>query len=133
MRSGARRRAHDRERRRVAQVVGAGLERQPPDAERHALDRSSDELDGLRRHPLELLLVDGDDALQQVEVVARVLGDPHQRPRIFREAVVHHQPVRRDDGVTLGHREASTRCRRTAGARRHDPHPGHAPSRVSRR
>ena len=42
--------------------------------------------------PVELLVVDGDDAPQQVEVVAGVLGDVDQRLRVLGEAASRPSP-----------------------------------------
>ena len=66
-----RRRLEHRQRRRLAQVVGAGLEREAPRGDALALDRAAGQLDDLLGHPVELLVVHGDDALEEVEVVAR--------------------------------------------------------------
>ena len=72
-------RLHDRERRRVAQVVGAGLEREAPARPTVHAVRPSPAGAGrgahLGDHPPALLLVDVDDAPQQREVVAVVVGD----------------------------------------------------------
>ena len=43
-------------------------------------------VDDLLRHPVELLVVDGDHALEQVEGVPGVGGDLQQRPRVLGEA-----------------------------------------------
>ena len=49
-------------------------------------------------HPVELLVVDGDDALEQIEVVAGVVGDLQQRPGVLREAAT--APARARAGGT---------------------------------
>ena len=67
----------DRNRRRLAHVVGLGLERQPPHRDGLALERSEMRFDLLDEQPL-LALVDGIDRLQDLEVVllvGRELGD----------------------------------------------------------
>ena len=74
-----------------------------------AVDRAADEVDDLVRHPVELLVVDGDDALEQVEVVAGVLGDAHERPRVLREAAPTPARARAEeleaDALVVAHAE----------------------------
>lgn len=64
----------------VPKVVGTSLEGEPPDRHGDAAQRTADHALDLVGHPFKLLLVDGDDALEQIEVVARILGDSYQRP-----------------------------------------------------
>ena len=75
-----------RERRRVAGVVGAGLEGEAPHADPHPGQVTADRGAHLGDHAVELVLVDGDDALEQVERVAGGVGDVDQRPRVLGEA-----------------------------------------------
>ena len=51
-----------------------------------AIDAAADHPLELGDHPVELLVVDGDDALEQIEVVAGVLGDANEGAGVFREA-----------------------------------------------
>ena len=82
--------AHHRQARRVAEVVGAGLERQPEHAdERPAQSAAGSDAERpahLADHPPALLLVDVDDALHHREVVAVVGGDLDERLGVLGEA-----------------------------------------------
>ena len=117
--------ADDRQGRRLAQVVGARLEREAEGTHRDpgkvagalpggtAADGERDLVD----HPLELFVVDVDDAPHHREVVAVLLGDLHEGPRILREAAA--APARTRVAGTAARYARRIRCRRRPRRRRH--------------
>ena len=76
----------DRDRRRVAQVVGVGLERETPGPDVRAGERAAARVADLVDHPGLLVVVDVDHAAEQAEVVARVVGRVEQCGGVLREA-----------------------------------------------
>ena len=112
-RAPAARRCDDRQRRRVAQVVGAGLERQAPDTRSPGPARSppaATRILSTTRSNCSSLTVD--DARQQVEVVAGVVGDLDQRASPS-ESSCHPNPARAEelgaDALVVAHADARRR------------------------
>src|SRR5438552_7747725 len=68
------------------QIVGPGLERQAPRRDQLVLDAAAGHAFDLGHHPVELLVVDLDDASQEPEVISGVLGNTNQRVRILGKA-----------------------------------------------
>ena len=51
-----------------------------------ALEFAADGVADLVDHPSSLLIVDGDDTVEETELVTVILGDADERERVFREA-----------------------------------------------
>ena len=77
--------SREHEARRLAHIVGAGLERQPEERDSLPSEGSEMALELLDDTPF-LELVDLDDRVQQLEAVTRVRGELLERERILRKA-----------------------------------------------